>query len=60
MAKNLQFTGEKAKTAAEQIMKLYNMFIAVDATQVNNTVLKNGHYNHILGRNQPLRRNSPR
>lgn len=34
MAKNLQFTGEKANTAAEQIMKLYNMFIAVDASQV--------------------------
>lgn len=55
MAKNLQFTGEKANTAAEQIMKLYNMFIAVDATQVNNTVFQNGHNYHILGRNQPLR-----
>ena len=35
MAKNLQFTGEKANTAAEQIIKLYNMFIAVDATQAH-------------------------
>jgi len=40
MAKNLQFTGEKANTAAEQIMKLYNMFIAVDATQVLNNSKK--------------------
>jgi len=34
MAKNLNFEGEKIITAAEQIEKLYNLFIAVDATQV--------------------------
>jgi len=34
MAKNLNFEGEKINTAAEQIEKLYNLFIAVDATQV--------------------------
>jgi len=34
MAANLQFEGDKAVTAAEQIEKLYNLFIAVDATQV--------------------------
>lgn len=34
MAANLQFDGEKQVKAAEQIEKLYNLFIAVDATQV--------------------------
>ena len=34
MAANLQFSGEKQVKAAEQIEKLYNLFIAVDATQV--------------------------
>merc|ERR1712003_71472 len=34
MAGNLQFDGEKQVKAAEQIEKLYNLFIAVDATQV--------------------------
>jgi len=34
MAKNLNFEGDKIITAAEQIEKLYNLFIAVDATQV--------------------------
>jgi len=34
MAKNLNFDGDKIITAAEQIEKLYNLFIAVDATQV--------------------------
>jgi len=34
MAKNLNFEGDKINTAAEQIEKLYNLFIAVDATQV--------------------------
>jgi len=34
MAANLQFEGEKQTRAAEQIAKLYNLFIAVDATQV--------------------------
>ena len=36
MAANLEFQGVNANTAAEQIIKLYNLFIAVDATQVNN------------------------
>ena len=35
MAANLNFTGDKQVTAAEQIEKLYNLFIAVDATQVS-------------------------
>ena len=35
MAGNLNFTGDNKTTAAEQIIKLYNLFIAVDATQVN-------------------------
>ena len=34
MAANLNFTGENQKTSAEQIIKLYNLFIAVDASQV--------------------------
>merc|ERR1719192_1836709 len=34
MASNLKFEGEKQVKAAEQIEKLYNLFIAVDATQV--------------------------
>ena len=34
MAKTLNFDGDKIITAAEQIEKLYNLFIAVDATQV--------------------------
>ena len=34
MAANLNFTGDNQKTAAEQIIKLYNLFIAVDASQV--------------------------
>ena len=34
MAGNLNFTGVNKTTAAEQIEKLYNLFIAVDATQV--------------------------
>ena len=34
MANNLQFTGEKAKIAADQIKKLYELFMKVDATQV--------------------------
>lgn len=34
MAANLEFQGVNANTAAEQIIKLYNLFIAVDATQV--------------------------
>ena len=34
MAKNLQFTGEKLKEAAQQIERLYELFMKVDATQV--------------------------
>ena len=34
MAGNLNFAGVNKVTAAEQIEKLYNLFIAVDATQV--------------------------
>jgi len=34
MAANLNFTGDNQKTAADQIVKLYNLFIAVDASQV--------------------------
>ncbi|CAK8689402.1 unnamed protein product [Clavelina lepadiformis] len=34
MAENLGFVGEKAQKAAEQIKKLYELFIKVDATQV--------------------------
>ena len=34
MAKNLQFEGEKLQKAADQIKKLYKLFINVDATQV--------------------------
>ena len=37
MAGNLNFTGENKTTAADQIIKLYNLFIAVDATQVNSS-----------------------
>lgn len=35
MAGYLNFTGDNQMTAAEQIVKLYNLFIAVDATQVD-------------------------
>lgn len=34
MAKNLGFDGSKQKAAAEQIKRLYKLFIDVDATQV--------------------------
>jgi succinyl-CoA synthetase beta subunit len=34
MAENLQFTGEKKARAAQQIQKLYELFLKVDATQV--------------------------
>ena len=34
MAKNLQFTGDKLKEAANQIERLYQLFINVDASQV--------------------------
>ncbi|KAL8618170.1 Succinate--CoA ligase [GDP-forming] subunit beta, mitochondrial [Nucella lapillus] len=34
MASNLGFTGSKTKQAAEEIKKLYNLFLKVDATQV--------------------------
>lgn len=34
MASNLQFEGEKQRNAADQIKKLYNLFLDVDATQV--------------------------
>ena len=34
MAKNLQFEGDRLQKAAEQIKKLYKLFINVDATQV--------------------------
>ncbi|XP_059162998.1 succinate--CoA ligase [GDP-forming] subunit beta, mitochondrial-like [Physella acuta] len=34
MAKNLGFTGEKTKQAAEQMHKLYKLFLKVDATQL--------------------------
>ncbi|XP_002131966.2 succinate--CoA ligase [GDP-forming] subunit beta, mitochondrial [Ciona intestinalis] len=34
MAENLGFAGEKLQKAAEQITKLYKLFISVDATQV--------------------------
>uniref|UniRef100_H2Z0G1 Succinate--CoA ligase [GDP-forming] subunit beta, mitochondrial n=1 Tax=Ciona savignyi TaxID=51511 RepID=H2Z0G1_CIOSA len=34
MAENLGFVGEKQQKAADQIMKLYKLFISVDATQV--------------------------
>ncbi|XP_074644644.1 succinate--CoA ligase [GDP-forming] subunit beta, mitochondrial-like [Tubulanus polymorphus] len=34
MSKNLGFVGKKEKDAAEQIKRLYNLFLDVDATQV--------------------------
>lgn len=34
MAGNLKFEGDKQKAAADQIMRLYDLFLAVDATQV--------------------------
>ena len=34
MARNLEFKGAQLKQAAEQIKQLYNLFIKVDATQV--------------------------
>jgi len=34
MAANLQFSGDKQKEAADQIKKLYQLFLDVDATQV--------------------------
>ena len=34
MAKNLQFEGDKIQKAADQIKRLYELFIKVDATQV--------------------------
>ncbi|EYC41181.1 hypothetical protein Y032_0579g241 [Ancylostoma ceylanicum] len=34
VAKNLEFSGEMAKKAANEIKLLYNLFISVDATQV--------------------------
>lgn len=34
MAKNLHFEGDKLETAAEQIKRLYQLFLKVDATQV--------------------------
>ena len=56
MAANLNFVGENQTTAAEQIIKLYNLFIAVDATQVKKKIklisqvfFSNLHHN--LGRN---------
>ena len=34
MAKNLEFKGATVSTAADQIQRLYNLFLSVDATQV--------------------------
>lgn len=34
MAANLEFKGSQLEEAAKQIQNLYNMFIKVDATQV--------------------------
>ena len=34
VADQLEFKGDLAKSAADQIMKLYEMFLAIDATQV--------------------------
>ena len=34
MARNLGFTGDKQAVAAEQIKRLYELFVKVDATQV--------------------------
>lgn len=34
MARNLEFEGSRLATAAEQIGRLYRLFLSVDATQV--------------------------
>jgi len=34
MAKNLEFQGDRLQKAADQIKKLYKLFVNVDATQV--------------------------
>lgn len=34
LAKNLEFKGPLIETAAEQIVRLYDLFLNVDATQV--------------------------